>query len=70
MIPNPRDLAGPRVRTLWALGQAGLMLVASVYFGRGLTVGSTDDAMDHAHERRRRRRRLQRTEAGFAAHGQ
>jgi membrane-associated phospholipid phosphatase len=49
---KPRDLAGPRAGTLWALGQAGLvLLLVCVYFGvRGLTVGSTKDAVDHAHD--------------------
>ena len=49
---KPRDLAGPRADTLWALGQAGLvLLMVCVYFGvRGLTVGSTEDAIDHAHD--------------------
>lgn len=49
---KPRDLAGPRASTLWALGQAGLvLLLVCVYFGvRGLTVGSTEDAVEHAHD--------------------
>lgn len=49
---RPRDLAGPRANTLWALGQVGLvLLMVCVYFGvRGLTVGSTEDAVDHAHD--------------------
>ena len=49
---KPRDLAGPRAGTLWALGQAGLvLLLVCVYFGvRGLTVGSTQDALDHARD--------------------
>jgi membrane-associated phospholipid phosphatase len=52
MMLKPRDLAGPRAGTLWALGQAGLvLLLVCVYFGvRGLTVGSTEDAVDHAHD--------------------
>ena len=52
MMLRPRDLAGPRAGTLWALGQAGLvLLLVCVYFGvRGLTVGSTEDAVDHAHD--------------------
>ena len=52
MMLKPRDLAGPRAGTLWALGQAGLvLLLICVYFGvRGLTVGSTEDAVDHAHD--------------------
>lgn len=52
MMHKPRDLAGPRAGTLWALGQAGLvLLLVCVYFGvRGLTVGSTEDAVDHAHD--------------------
>ena len=49
---KPRDLAGPRAGTLWALGQAGLvLLMVCVYFRvRGLTVGSTEDALDHAQD--------------------
>jgi membrane-associated phospholipid phosphatase len=49
---KPRDLAGLRGGTLWAMGQAGLVLVlVCIYFGvRGLTVGSTEDALDHAHD--------------------
>ena len=52
MMLKPRDLAGPRAGTLWALGQAGLVLLfVCVYFGvRGLTVGSTVDALDHARD--------------------
>lgn len=52
MMLKPRDLAGPRAGTLWALGQAALvLLLVCVYFGvRGLTVGSTEDALDHAHD--------------------
>lgn len=47
-----RDLGRPRATMLWALGQAALILVLVViYFGvRGLTVGSTPDAVDHARD--------------------
>ncbi|WP_332661718.1 phosphatase PAP2 family protein [Aeromicrobium sp.] len=49
---KPRDLAWPRASRLWVLGQAGLvLLLICFYFGiRGLTVGSTEDAVDHAHD--------------------
>jgi hypothetical protein len=49
---KPRDLGKPRASTLWVLGQSALvLLLVFIYFGvRGLTVGSTADAVAHAHD--------------------
>ena len=49
---KPRDLGKPRASTFWVLGQSALvLLLVFIYFGvRGLTVGSTSDAVDHAHD--------------------
>jgi len=49
---KPHDMARPRAGTLWALGQSALVgLLVCIYFGvRGLTVGSVEDALDHAHD--------------------
>lgn len=49
---KPNELARPRASTLWVLGQAALIvLLVFIYFGvRGLTVGSTAAALDHARD--------------------